>query len=337
MPKVFIGIPTVNRPQFVRETIGSVLGQTFSDFRITVSDNCSSAEAIESVRRFVESLADDRVEFLVQPTDVGEYGQGRFFMQQAQECDYLMILHDDDLLESTYLQESVAVLEGHSDVSLFIANPYLMNEAGAISHADTRKYLDDRNRDALSDGKIDVLNGFFGFGLTKISGTLFRTEALRQSGFVDADGLGNYPFECDLFLRLGDINATAWFASEQLLGFRFHTSSMRIYMNIMENRHVVTGLIKLLSARQYSGNIERRRRVLLSRLHRAYALICLREGNYKRSRSSIVEALREYVLSPKAWLVAPLIFLLPGIFRRALPELPYSADAPAYSESAEKA
>ena len=79
MPKVYIGIPTVNRPQFVRETIGSVLGQTFTDFKVTVSDNCSTAEATDSVRQFVESLADDRIEFHVQTADVGEYGQGRFF------------------------------------------------------------------------------------------------------------------------------------------------------------------------------------------------------------------------------------------------------------------
>jgi len=104
----------------------------------------------------------------------------------------------------------------------------------------------------------------------------------------------------------------------------------------MENRHVVTGLTKLVSARQYSGSIEHRRRVLLGRLHRAYALICLREGEYKHSRSSIVQALRENLLSPKAWLVTPLIFLVPGILRRALPKLPESAVAPRYSEKTKK-
>ena len=330
MPKVYIGIPTVNRPQLVRETIASVLGQTYSDIKITVSDNCSKREAVESVRRHIESLADDRIEFHVQPTDVGEYGQGRFFMEQAQGYDYLMILHDDDVLENTYLEKSVAILENHPDLSLFIANPYLMNEAGVVSRADTQKYLNVRHRNNMNDGRIDVLKGFFGFGITSVSGTLFRTDALHQSGFVDSNGLGNYPFECDLFLRLGDINATAWFASEQMLGFRFHSSSMRNYMNIMENRHVVTGLTKLLSTRQYSGNIERRRRILLGRLHRAYSLICLREGDYERSRSSIVRAFRENKLSPKAWLVAPFIFLLPGILRRALPELHESAVAPVY-------
>ena len=332
MPKIYIGIPTINRPQFVRDTIGSVLGQSYSDFKVTVSDNCSTTEAVESVRRYIESLDDERIEFHVQPSNVGEYGQGRFFMQQAEGYDYLMILHDDDVLESNYLEKSTAVLEDQPDVSLFMANPYLMDEAGVISRAATEQYLKIRHRTDLGDGKIGVLKGFFGFGITSVSGTLFRVESLRQSGFVDADATGNYPFECDLFLRLGDINATAWFSSSHLLGFRFHSSSMRNYMNLMDNRHVVTGLIRLLSAREYSGKIERRRRVILGRLNRAYALICLREGDFRQSRSSIVEALRDNILSPKAWLVTPLIFFVPGIFRRALPKLPESLVAPTYAE-----
>jgi glycosyltransferase involved in cell wall biosynthesis len=331
MPKVYIGIPTINRPQLVRETIDSVLEQTFSEFKITVSDNRSTVEAIESIRQFVKSLDDERVEFHLQETNKGEYGQGHYFMQQAQGYDYLMILHDDDLLENTYLEKAVAALENNLGASLYIANPYLMDEAGVISDTDTQKYLDDRHRSSLSEGKIDVLKGFFNFGLTMVSGTLFRVESLRQSGFVDENGIGNYPFECDLFLRLADINATVWFAREQLLGFRFHPSSMRNYMNLMENKHVVTGLIKLFSSRRYSGNLERRRRLLLGRLHRAEALISVREGDNARGRSSIMQALRVNMMSPKAWLVAPLIFLFPGGLRRVLPELPESADAPAVS------
>lgn len=333
MARVYVGIPTINRPQLVRETVASVLAQTFSDIRVTVSDNRSSPEAIESVRRFVESLDDKRVSFHVQPTDIGEYGQGRFFMQQAQDCDYLMILHDDDLIDDTYLEKSVAVLDSNPDVAFFIANPYLFDETGETSEEDTRRYLENRRRSEISDGKIDAVEGFFEYGITKVSGTLFRVSALRQSSFVDAEATGNYPFECDLFLRLGDIDAKAWFASEQMLGFRFHSSSMRNYMNLMDNRHVVTGLTKLVSERQYSGHIEHRRRVTLARLQRAYALICLREGDYRHSRARIVQALRENALSVKAWLVAPLIFLVPGLLRRALPELPESAAAPTYVEN----
>ena len=105
---------------------------------------------------------------------------------------------------------------------------------------------------------------------------------------------------------------------------------MRNYMNLMDNRHVVTQLTALFSTRRYSGNLERRRRVLLGRLHRANALISLREGDHEQSRWYILKALRENPLAPKAWLFAPLILLAPKLLARILPELPESAHAPAY-------
>ena len=83
MARVFIGIPTLNRPLYVRDAIRSVVGQSFADFRVIVSDNVSEPEASASVERFVRELADPRFTFHRQPRDVGEYGQGRYFLRQA--------------------------------------------------------------------------------------------------------------------------------------------------------------------------------------------------------------------------------------------------------------
>jgi len=72
MPKIFIGIPTLNRPDYVRETILSVLQQSYQDFVIYVSDNVSTPETQKSVRRYVEQLNDPRVIFTQQPYNGGE-------------------------------------------------------------------------------------------------------------------------------------------------------------------------------------------------------------------------------------------------------------------------
>lgn len=333
-PKVYIGIPTINRPQFVGETVNSVLSQTFTNFRLTVSDNCSVEEAVETVRQFVGSIEDDRVGFYAQSSNLGEYGQGRYFFNQAQDYDYFVILHDDDVLESDYLRQAVETLERNPDLSLFFANPDVIDEEGASSHEGTRDYLENHGRNRVVEGKVDILENYLMFGLSPISGTVFRMDTLRESGFVDGDGVGNFPFECDLFLRLGDIGARGWFAKKQLVGFRFHRSSMRNYINIYDNRNVVESMIKMFSERQYSSNLEAQRRRILCRLYRALALICLREGDIESSRSNIKMALRMKKTSPKTWMVAPLLFLAPKVFRSVLPELPENLIAPKFSESA---
>src|SRR5262245_434781 len=83
VPRVFVGIPTFNRPDLVRDAIASVRAQSFSDYRVLVSDNCSSAEAAGAVRQYVAGLNDARFAFYQQSVNEGEYGQGRLFFAES--------------------------------------------------------------------------------------------------------------------------------------------------------------------------------------------------------------------------------------------------------------
>ena len=63
MARVFVGIPTLNRPQWVQDAVNSVCAQTLDDFRLVVSDNASDGDAPDVVADFVRKLADPRVRF----------------------------------------------------------------------------------------------------------------------------------------------------------------------------------------------------------------------------------------------------------------------------------
>src|SRR5665213_1785921 len=110
MTKIFIGIPTYNRPVMVRDTILSIQAQTFGDYRVIVSDNVSDGDTADQIERFVTGLGDDRFTFVRQAENGGEYGQGRFFLRQSADCELFMILHDDDVLLPEYLAEGVSRL-----------------------------------------------------------------------------------------------------------------------------------------------------------------------------------------------------------------------------------
>ena len=58
-PLVSVCIPTYNRAGLLRESIASVLAQTFGDFELIISDNASE-DATESV---VRSFGDDRIKY----------------------------------------------------------------------------------------------------------------------------------------------------------------------------------------------------------------------------------------------------------------------------------
>ena len=328
MAKVFIGIPTINRPEFVRQTIRSVLVQTYPDFEVVVSDNCSDPGVADSILGFLADMDDKRVRFHQQSENVGEYGQGRYFLSQAKDHRFFMILHDDDLIKPDYLEKAIDCLNKSPDCVLFFAVPYIIDESGNNNESARRKYLKEHGHNNASQGEIPVLETHLKSGLTPISGTLFRTEILRASGFVDEAGVGNYPFETDIFLRLGDLGVKAWYQKEELLAFRFHSTSMRHYIQLLENEKVVNAMINLIECRHYTGYAERRRKAILGRLFRAKALITVRQGQLSECRKYIIRCFGCNLLSVKLWLVAPIALAAPGLLRLFLPKLPIAREAP---------
>lgn len=317
MSKVFIGIPTFNRPVIVRDTIMSVRAQTFGDYRVVVSDNVSGGDAADQVEAFVAALGDPRFVFHRQAENGGEYGQGRFFFQASADCELFMILHDDDVLLPEYLAEGAGRLDTTPEADFFVANAYGMEQNGQRNAAMTRQHLHDQGRIGANEGLYDVLTGHLECGFAPISGTLFRRSALEKSGFVDADLRGNYPFEANIFLRLGETGARAWFSPAELMGVRFHSGALRT-LGLMKDAALIETCVRLWSRRQFSGPLEQRRRVLLSRYRRADAMAKLKAGDYKAARRALAGALRDNPSSMKAWALAPALMVVPGALRAAL-------------------
>ena len=320
MARVLVGIPTFNRPELVLETIDSVRRQTFTDIRVVVSDNCSDQKSADTVRAHVEQLGDRRVSFVRQPVNAGEYGQGWYFYDEARDCDFLMVLHDDDLVEPGYIAEGVEALDSEAEAHVFVGNPTIIDSTGHALPRATADYLRKHGRTDRAEGIYDVCTQHMMHGFTPISGTLLRMSALRNSGFVDQDCHGNFPFEFNLFLRLGDLGTKGWFAPRPLLRVRYHDESFRGTLDIYKQPHMVRTMLKLLERRQYAGAVERRRRTIMSRLRRAEALITLRQGDVAGCRRTLRTALKANFGARSAG-VAALAWTCPGLLRSVLPPL----------------
>lgn len=312
--RVFVGIPTYNRPDYLRETVRSVLDQTLGDFRAVISDNASTPDNAEGVARFVRELDDSRVSYYLQPANGMEYGQGRYLFGECRE-EFFMILHDDDILDPEYLETAVRSLEDHPELAAFVANPRIIDSAGNHSEAMTREYLAEHGRLRYGEGVIDILESVMRCGLPPISGTFFRTSALRASGFVDDECYGSYPFEFNVMLRLGEREGRAWFTKRDLLAFRFHEASGRQTTPLRFNEQAVTTMLKLLGPRSFSGVHERLRRKTEAFTRRHHALILLGKGETAAARSSIVRAVRLNPLSYRNWTYAVGVLFVPFLLR----------------------
>ena len=93
-PLLSVGIPTYNRRDLACRAIRSVLGQSYKNLEIVVSDNASADGTSEAV----EAMADSRIKLLKQPRNIGMIGNFNACLMAA-SGEYFLMLSDDDLLE----------------------------------------------------------------------------------------------------------------------------------------------------------------------------------------------------------------------------------------------
>ena len=109
VPLVSVGIPTYNRPEGLRRTLECIVGQTYSNLEIIVSDNGSTDPRVAIVAGQFQ-VRDSRIRYVRQPVNLGPTENFRFVLHEA-IGDYFMWAADDDGWESEFIERLAALLE----------------------------------------------------------------------------------------------------------------------------------------------------------------------------------------------------------------------------------
>ena len=316
MARILVGIPTRSRPQYLRDAVLSVLGQTMGDFRLIVSENPSQPEIAAENAAWIQALGDPRVSYYLQPVDGGEYVQGRYQIGQCREPYYCM-LHDDDLMEPDYLEQALAVLDRESDLAFFSSSQYLIDAQGQPQPSLTEEYANFQARDRFPEGRMeDTLEPLLEYGLFSISGAVFRASCVAKYGLVDGDMGGIYPFEFNVFLRVAERRLPAWYTPRRLIAYRWHAASMRQADGSILTRYMVEALIKLLERRHFQGRAEHLRRRLLAYNCRNLGYILLVAGERRNALSMLLKAVRLHPFGLSLWAYLAAASLVPWQVRR---------------------
>jgi len=128
LPTVSIGIPTYNRPQELRSALKAVVGQTYPNLEIIVSDNASPTEEVEVVIKEFMSR-DTRIQYYRQRENYGPEHNFQFVLDKA-TGEYFMWASDDDWRAPEFVAELVTQLANHPDASLAFCNFIAAHETG---------------------------------------------------------------------------------------------------------------------------------------------------------------------------------------------------------------
>ena len=103
---ISIIVPVYNAEKFIRETIQSVLDQTYTDFELLLVDDCSRDGSVA----VIESFEDERVILLRREHNAGAYAARNRGLKEARGR-YIAFLDSDDCWEPCKLEHEMAFME----------------------------------------------------------------------------------------------------------------------------------------------------------------------------------------------------------------------------------
>lgn len=118
MPAVSVITPAWNAAAFLRETIDSVLAQTFTDWEMLIVDDGSTDDTAAIVRSY--AARDDRIRLLQQP-NAGPSAARNRGMRHARGA-FFAFLDSDDRWQPGFLQAQIDVFERFPDTALVTGN-----------------------------------------------------------------------------------------------------------------------------------------------------------------------------------------------------------------------
>jgi glycosyltransferase involved in cell wall biosynthesis len=108
-PKISVLIPVYNGEKYIRETISSVLGQTFFDFELLLMDDDSTDKSVT----IINSFDDPRIRYERCPHNfVDTFNRG---LDKARG-KYIALIDHDDIMVPHRLQTQYDFMESHPDI-----------------------------------------------------------------------------------------------------------------------------------------------------------------------------------------------------------------------------
>jgi len=214
-PKISVIIPLYNHEKYIRETIDSVLSQTFQDFELIII-NDGSSDRSETV---VKEIHDKRIRYFTQKNQGAHHTINKGISLSAGK--YIAILNSDDIYEPDRLHACLHILEKDMTLSAVFTHMEWINENGR--HIRYMNGAEDNwtHHEAASSFKGE--NNIF---LDLIAGNFLTTTSnlfCRKTVFDTMEPFRNfrYTHDYDFFLRLC-LNMDVAIIEKPLLKYRIH-------------------------------------------------------------------------------------------------------------------
>jgi glycosyltransferase involved in cell wall biosynthesis len=167
-PRVTIGLPVYNGEEYLEESLDGLLGQTFEDFELIISDNASTDRTPQICHEY--AARDSRIRYVRREANMGAVPNHNSLVPLARGTYFKWASHDD-LYAPALLERCLDALESMPSVVLahvwdgvvdekgnLTPVPYVLETASPVPHVRLRSLLHvDGGNDFYGVIRMDVL------------------------------------------------------------------------------------------------------------------------------------------------------------------------------------
>ncbi|NLT51594.1 MAG: glycosyltransferase [Ignavibacteria bacterium] len=221
---VSVIITTFNGEKFIRESVESIISQTYTNLEIIIIDDGSN----DGTADIIKSIPDKRIKYFWTENN-GHVAALNYGLSLA-NGDYVSILDHDDIAMPQKIEKQMKAILFDSDISIVSHNIFVINEIGKTLYEIKLPKEDEEIKKELRFQNI-----------ISHSGVLYKKKiVLDAGGYREKYGkIADY----DLWLRLR-LNAKFLNLDEMLLKYRKHINGQSF--SIKSIKEINTSIIKVL-------------------------------------------------------------------------------------------
>lgn len=210
-PLVSIIVNCYNGEKYLRETIDSILNQTYHNYEVIFWDNQST----DSTASIIKSCKNERFNFYYAPKHT-TLGEARNLALDKIKGQFLTFLDSDDVWERDFLERAVGVLSIYKNkFSFYYSNYYSWIDGEELVEYNTEKNSGNRTfKDLLSKYMVGMSAAVINVNSMKIDDIKFDFKYQLVEDY-------------DFFLRLIYKN-DAYYDARPLMKYRMHSDSLTV-------------------------------------------------------------------------------------------------------------
>ena len=210
--KLTIYVTTYERPLLLAKCLNSILSQDFHDYNLIILDNNSK----KNYKKILTKYRNKKIKYIKHKKNLDSMGNVLYALKKKTNSEYIMIFHDDDLMQKSYIKTAINYLEKNKKISWIgsrgksfstFINFHNYNKDISINQMDLKVFAN----------KLIVNNIDFVF-----SSVIYKKSDLSKLNFEKLLSMYNRHFDYPILFQLLKKKKCA-LINNKMIGYRRHT------------------------------------------------------------------------------------------------------------------